>query len=44
VETARSPFRIGIPCALLVRRRSLVHSPEEDFAVKAPQKAGLDAT
>jgi ethanolamine permease len=36
-------YAIGVCYFALVGRKSLVYSPEEDFAVKARQKAGLDA-
>lgn len=36
-------YGVGILYFALVGRRSLVYSPEEDFAVKARQRAGLEA-
>ena len=36
-------YAVGIVYFALMGRKSLVYSPEEDFAVKARQRAGLDA-
>lgn len=37
-------YAVGVIYFALIGRKSLVYSPEEDFAVKARAKAGLDAT
>jgi len=35
---------VGVIYFALIGRKSLVYSPEEDFAVKARARAGLDRT